>query len=155
MAVSILSGEDQRAIPTRLFMNTVLIKISAISYFLSLSLYIWLSSNPSAELDPVITNYLQWWYSQPLSVFEFWLTKISMGVLFLSFLFSIALLFMRRWAVIGFLACLGFLFIAELFMPHYFPQSRLEATLEGISAISFGCVLVIFILESKLKTFKV
>jgi hypothetical protein len=136
-------------------MNTAITRISAITYFLSLSLYLWLSSNASSDLDPVIVNYLQWWYSQPLSDFEFLLAKFSMGVLFLSGFFSVALIFIKRWAALGFLSSVGYLFIVELLMPHYFPLSRLEATLESISAISFGSVLVIFLLESKLQTFKV
>jgi hypothetical protein len=78
-----------------------------------------------------------------------------MGVLFLSGFFSVALIFIKRWAALGFLSSVGYLFIVELLMPHYFPLSRLEATLESISAISFGSVLVIFLLESKLQTFKV
>lgn len=78
-----------------------------------------------------------------------------MVALFVSGLFSIALVFVKRWAAIGFLTSVGFLFVAELFMPHYFPLSRLESTLEGIAAISFGAVLVIYLLESKLETFKV
>jgi len=136
-------------------MNTVIIRISAFIYILSLSLYLWLGSNPVPNLDPVIENYLHWWYSQPMSDFEFWFTKISMVILFLSGFFSIALLFIKRWAAVGFLICTSYLFIAELFMPHYLALSRLEATLESLSNIAFSSVLVIFILESKLKTFKV
>jgi hypothetical protein len=135
-------------------MNTAIIRVSSIVYFVSLSLYFWLSLNPSNDIDPMVTNYLQWWYSVPLTNFEFWLTKVSMVVMLVSLIFSICLLFLKRWAAIGFLVSVTFLAVAEMLLPNYFPQSTLEASFDAFSIMAYVSVLVIFALESKLKTFK-
>jgi hypothetical protein len=135
-------------------MNTAIIRVSSIVYFVSLSLYFWLSLNPSNDIDPMVTNYLQWWYSVPLTNFEFWLTKVSMVVMLVSLIFSICLLFLKRWAAIGFLVSVTFLAVAEMLLPNYFPQSTLEASFDAFSIMAYASVLVIFALESKLKTFK-
>ena len=136
-------------------MNTAIIRVSSVVYFVSLSLYFWLSLNPSNDIDPMVTNYLQWWYSVPLTNFEFWLTKVSMVVMLVSLIFSICLFFLKRWAAIGFLVSVTFLAVAEMLLPNYFPQSTLEASLDAFSIMAYASVLVVFALESKLKTFKV
>lgn len=126
-------------------MNTTIIRASSVVYFVSLSLYFWLSFNPSNDIDPMVINYLQWWYSVPLTNFEFWLTKVSMGAMLVSLIFSLCLLFLKRWAAIGFLASVTFLVIAEMLLPNYFPQSTLEASLDTLSTIAYSSVLVIFV----------
>jgi predicted membrane channel-forming protein YqfA (hemolysin III family) len=71
-----------------------------------------------------------------------------------SLIFSICLLFLKRWAAIGFLVSVTFLAVAEMLLPNYFPQSTLEASFDAFSIMAYVSVLVIFALESKLKTFK-
>ncbi len=136
-------------------MNTGILRISSIAYFISFALYYWVSSNPSSSVDPVISNYIYWWYSQPLTALETWLFDITIYIAYLSVFFSIALVFIKKWAAIGFLICTGILFVAELFLPHSFPLSRLEVTLEAIAGMAIASVLVLFLLDSKLNTFKV
>lgn len=135
-------------------MEKLYLRISSIIYILTVTGLTVVVVNPNMDVAPEVHSYINWWRSQPNTVFEAFILKIGLVALIISFVGAIALLFLRKWGGYLFLLCSLIIFIIELLVPGYAPRPIMESSFDTISSISVGCILILMICSKKLELFE-
>ena len=135
-------------------MDRIIIRIAASVYCITVAISVWLIYNPQNALPIEVLEYMKWWYSQPQTEFQFYLTKIGIAAFLLSVVSAIFLFFLKKWAGYLYISATIFLLTTEWLLPDYSPQTSLLTSVENLTLISMGCIFTIFCISSKLDTFK-
>ena len=135
-------------------MEKIIFKISCVTYFISVIAMIYLVLNPNMDISPEIISYMQWWYSQPNTALEDFVSKVTLVALVISLAGVTALFFNQKWGGYLFIPSILFLITTEWLTSDYAPRTSLESNIDTIASMSIGFILCFFIFSKKLGTFK-
>ena len=83
--------------------DRIILKIASVVYCIAIGLTIWLIIySPQNGLPNEVLLYMQWWYTQPQTEFQFYLSQASMVAFYLSMVFAVILFFIKKFAGYGF-----------------------------------------------------
>ncbi|ENO14971.1 hypothetical protein J057_06461 [Marinobacter nanhaiticus D15-8W] len=135
-------------------MDRAILRAASMVYCASLAVYFWLVFSPQSDLPQEVLWYMQWWYSQPSTQLQSLWANVSTALLAMAFISAIFLAFLKKWAGHVFLGSNLIVLSAQWLMADYAPQTSLLASIENLTLISVGCILAVFVLSSRLGTFK-
>ena len=135
-------------------MEKNIFKIFCVTYFTSAIAIIYLAFNPNMDISPEIISYMQWWYSQPNTALEDFVSKVGLLAMVISLIGVTALFFLQKWGGYLFIPSVLFLITSEWLAPNYTPRSSLEINIDTVASISLGFILCFYMFSEKLGTFK-
>ena len=135
-------------------MEKNIFKISCLTYFTSVIVMIFMAFNPSLEVAPEVLSYMQWWYSQPNSEIEGFVSQLGLIAFIVSLIGVIALFFLQKWGGYLFIPSVLIIILSEWLAAGYFPRSSLEANIDTLASISIGLIFCFFIFSEKFELFK-
>jgi len=77
-------------------MKILILRISLVTYLLSVSAVMLLVFYPSADVPTEVLSYMQWWYPQPNTEIEEFVSTLGAVALLISFFSAIAMLFLKN-----------------------------------------------------------
>ncbi len=135
-------------------MEITIFRTACVVYLLSLSITVFLAFNPDTDVAPEILSYMRWWYSQPGTPLESFVSLLDLAAIIISVISTIVLLFLQKWAGYLFSLCILILVATEWLVADYIPQSGLESNMDTVVSISTGFILCGIVFSEKLGIFK-